>query len=324
MSPKTKVSVIEWGTLPRQKSCEGSLADIERRVKEKRLKAPCIIIVGEVVSLKEKLDWFEKLPLFGKKIVVTRTTEKAGFLSEKLSELGAEALEFPTIEIKNLTRFSALDQALRQLSHFDWLVFTSTYGVDAFFDRLEKFKRSDARALGSIKIASVGPQTSQALRERGIRPDLEPKRFETKALAEEFKRRFGHLKNKKILLLRANIAPPELEQALRKSGASVKRVVVYLTQRPRSYPDKLKAQFLAGNIFLVTFTSSSTVTNFVRILGLRNVKRIAQRTHFASIGPVTSKTLRSFGLRPSCEAKVYTTDGLVKAITSFSRRRESG
>ncbi len=314
MAPDTKVSVIQWGTLPRQKSCDGTLENIEHRVSQKGLGAPSIIIVGDVVSLKESLNWFEKLPLFGKRIVITRMRDKASALRERLSALGAQVLEFPLIEIKPNPDGSAMDKAISELSSFDWLIFTSTYGVDAFFDRLEEKHGKDARCLGKIKIACVGPETSAALAKKGLRADLEPKRFETAALVEEFKRRFRALRGVKILLLRTNIAPPDLEEGLKKLGAEVRRVTAYLTKFTKSPSLEIKKELMGNRVDFVTFTSSSTVTGFIRSLGLKNIKKISKKIRFASIGPVTSKTLRGYGLKPYCEAKTFTTEGLAEAL----------
>ena len=320
MPSKTKVCVIQWGTLPWQKSCEGTLQNIEKIVSRKGMGAPSIIIVGDVVSLKNRLSWFEKLPLFGKKIVITRTRDKSGILRKKLAGLGAWVLEMSVIEIRPVQNYSKLDQAIQKIKNFDWLVFTSTYGVHAFFERLKNTHHKDARCLDGIKIASVGSETSDALRKEGLSTDLEPKRFETSAIAEEFKRRFKDLKNKKILLLRTNIAPPELEEKLKKMDASVSRVTAYRTHFPRQAPADVKKELLSGSVDYVTFTSSSTVSNFIRLLGLKNIKRLS-KIRLASIGPVTSKTLRSYGLRPGCEAKKFTIDGLIHAIINDAKKQ---
>ncbi len=317
MPARTRTCVIEWGTLPRQKSCDGTLSDIAKKVTEMKMKAPCIIIIGDVVRLRKKLNWYETLPLFGKKIVITRTREKGEALMDKLEELGAQVLEFPVIEIKEPSDISSMDKAIKKLNEFDWLIFTSTYGVDFFFNRLACVHKKDARALNGIKVACVGPGTEQALNKRGVFSDLIPKHFETEAISREFRKRFGNLNGKNVLLLRTNIAPPELDLNLKKLGAHVTRVTAYQTHLPKSISTPVKKKLLNGEAHCVTFTSSSTVTNFVKILGLKNVKKIAKSTKFASIGPVTSKTMREFGLKPSMQAKVYTIEGLVEAIKNY-------
>lgn len=320
MPAVTRICVIEWGTLPKQRSCEGTLSNIAAKVREKKLHAPAIIIVGEVVSLKKQLNWYERLPLFGKKVAVTRTREKIGGMAQKLKELGAEVLEFPTIEIAPLSDFSGMDQALRTLSGFDWVVFTSAYGVEAFFNRLRGHHKKDARILKNIRIACVGPETEKALKDQGLSADLVPKRFETIAIVEEFKIKKIPLHGKKILLVRALIAPPELEEGLKKMGADVTRVAAYQTRIPKGVSKELKEALASGSVDFVSFTSSSTVNHFVKMLGLNNAKKISKRTRFASIGPVTSRTLKSHGLKAHCQASVFTTDGLVEAIRRSIRK----
>jgi uroporphyrinogen III methyltransferase/synthase len=317
MPRATRVSVIQWGTLPVQKSCDGDLRTIAARVKARGLGAPAIIIIGDVVRLKRRLNWYETLPLFGKTAVVTRTREKAGALGGKLAALGARVLELPTIEIEKLPDPSAVDAAIRGLGASDWMIFTSTYGVDSFFERLEKIGK-DVRSLGVVKIASIGPETSRALLQKGVRPDLIPARFETHAIVEAFRRRFRSLKGTKVLLFRTNIAPERLEEGLRALGADVKRITAYATHFPKKVPAPVKKELLKGAVDLITFTSSSTAENFVRMVGRKSARRIARRAKLASIGPVTSRTLRAHGLKPACEAKTFTTDGLVEAIVRMN------
>ncbi|HTL71374.1 MAG TPA: uroporphyrinogen-III C-methyltransferase [Candidatus Eisenbacteria bacterium] len=308
------VSVIEWGTLPRQRSCDGTLAGIGEAVRRRKLHAPCVIIVGEVVSLRKKLNWFERLPLFGKKILVTRTREKSASLREKLESLGAEVLEFPAIEILPPAGAgrAALDRAAASLPDNDWVVFSSAHAVEALFSALAGRKK-DVRAFGGVKIASVGPATSRALRERGLSPDLEPARFESSAVAEEFRRRFGRLEGRKILLPSADIAPRDLEHSLSRLGADVRRVTAYRTRTPKKFPADVR-KALSEGVDFVTFTSASTVRHFVRALGRAAARKAARRACLASIGPVTSRELRANGLRAGCQAKEFTVDGLVAAM----------
>lgn len=314
MRADTPAAVIEWGTLPRQRSCVGQLKNIAASVASKKMKAPCIIIIGPTVALGKKLNWFESLPLFGKTVAVTRARERNTRISKKLSRLGAEVLEFPTIEIESLSEFKEMDRAIRELDHQDWAVFTSVYGVNAFFDRLRKTHEKDARALSRLRIAAVGPETAAALEENGISPDLVPPRFETEAIVAEFAARFGNLKGKHVVLFRTDIAPPALEAGLKKLGAEVTRVTAYRTRLPHSAPKEAVERLSKGAVDFVTFTSSSTVDHFVKILGTRRTRFIAQKTRFASIGPVTTATLKKHGLKPACQAKIFTVDGLVEAI----------
>ncbi len=318
MSSSTKVSVIEWGTLPRQRSCDGTLANIAKLVKEKKLQAPAMVIIGDVVSLRKELNWYEKLPLFGKKVVITRASDRAGSLKEKLSDRGASVYEFPAIEIRPADDFGPMDLAIRNGASFDWMVFTSVYGVDSFFERLKKNKK-DIRAFSTAQIACVGPETARALESRGVVPDLQPKRHEVSGLLEEFRGLEG-LKSAKILLLRTNIAPPLLEEGLKKLGAAVTNIVAYKTVAPASFPADVKKLVTGGEADYITFTSSSTVDHFVKALGLGVVRKIARKTRLASIGPVTSKTLKNYGLRVACQARTFTIDGLVDAIEEDAKK----
>ncbi len=314
MPATTPICVIEWGTLPRQRSCDGVLSNIAQKVKKKGMNAPAILIVGEVVPLRKKLGWYERLPLFGKKIVVTRTRDKANTLADRIREMGGEALELPVLEIAPLSDFKEMDDALQTIARYDWLVFTSTYGVEAFFNRLRNRHRKDARALQGVHIACVGPETQKALEAKGLKVDLLPPRFETSAIVEALQSGRVPVYGKKFLLVRASLAPPELEEGLKKLGANVTRVTGYLTRIPKKVPRETLQALLRGEVDTVTFTSSSTVDHFVKILTPASVKKISKRIRFASIGPVTSHTLKKYGLKPHCQAKVFTIDGLVEAI----------
>ncbi len=313
LSRHTPVAVIEWGTLPRQRSISGTLADIALKSKKARLSAPCMIIIGEVVSLKDRLGWFERLPLFGKKVVVTRSAEKCGAFGEKLAALGAQVIEFPLIQIESPGDLRRLDQAIGDASAYDWLIFSSAHGVRAFFERVIQLKL-DVRALSGAKIASVGDETTRALARYGVLADLVPGRFETRAILDALKNKHGTLKGKKFLLLKANIAPVDLDLKLKKMGALVHRLIAYRTVMPKTVPTDTKKLIARGGVDFVAFTSASTVQNFVRVMGRSSVARIARKTKFLSIGPITTKTLKSYGLRPYVEAKVFTTSGLIEAL----------
>lgn len=310
MAGTTPVAVIEWGTLVRQRSCYGTLASIATESAALKLKAPCIIVIGKVVSLRKSLNWFENLPLFRKKIVLTRTREQSAGLREKLEELGAEVIEFPTIRIEPPSSFVPMNRAIKNLSDYDWIVFSSVHGVRSFFDRLFGLGL-DSRALKGCRIAAVGPQTAEEIQKRGVRADwVPPERYETKVLADTFRKKTKSLKGKNFLLVRAAVASREFEESLEGCGAKVARVDAYRTLLPKSVPAELPDEIDA-----VTFTSASTVDHFVKLLGPGKVRAFAKKTLFASIGPVTSEALLKHGLRPGCEAKRYTVDGLVEAMT---------
>lgn len=313
MDPRTNVAVIEWGTLPRQRSCVGTLETIAGLTREKKFIAPCIIVIGKVVSLRHELGWFESRPLFGKKIVTTRTCGQSTGLRIKLEALGAEVLEFPTIRIGPPAAWEAIDRALGALQTYDWVIFSSPNGVHTFFERL-KALRLDARALAQTRVAVVGPQTAGEVQKYGVRADLIPTRFETQALLEAFQKKPSLVKNKKMLLVQAAIAKPDLERGLKKLDAAVVRLAAYRTSLPKLVSPALKTAILKGSVDAVTFTSGSTVEHFAKILGKANARSLSRKAVFASIGPVTSAALKKNKLRLGCEAKTFTIDGLIKTL----------
>ncbi len=318
MSSDTPTAVIEWGTLPRQKTAADTLQKIAAAVKKQKLAAPCMILIGDVVVLRKKLGWFERLPLFGKKILITRAAGcSANSFRQKLAALGAEAIELPLIQIEEPDSFKEMDQAIRDLQKYDWTVFTSAHGVAAFFKRLNSL-RLDARALAGTKIASVGTQTSKALLHHGIRVDLEPKKFESSAILTEFKKRGESLKNKNLVLFRTDSAPPNLERGLSKAGARIQAITAYKTTTPKKISGDVKKRVLRGEADFAAFTSASTVHGFVRHFGKKTARKIAQKTSFLSIGPVTTKTLKSYGLKPYRQAKTFTVEGLLETLVKNS------
>ncbi len=307
-SPETPVAVIQWGTTPRQKVAQGTLSDISERVKAAGLSAPAIILVGEVVKLRERFRWFEDRPLFGKRILVTRTREQASKLSERLEELGAEVLEIPTIKIVPPESFEELDQAIREIEGFDWLIFTSQNAVRYFGERLYAAGK-DARALSKAKIAAIGTATAESLKEIGLSADLIPREFRAEGLIEAF---LGEdLKGRRILLPRAAEAREILPEKLRERGAEVRVVTAYRTILPEESREALIAALEEG-VDVVTFTSSSTARNFFRLLDGR--EELLRKVTLASIGPITSETLRQLGHAPGIEAREYTIAGLIEAI----------
>lgn len=318
MGADTPVAVIEWGTLPRQRTVTGTLADIAEKVRAAKLAPPCLIVIGEVVALSEKLDWYQRLPLFGKKVLVTRMREKAGQLSERLRALGADAQELPALEILPLSDTRALDRALRGLILFDWVVFTSAFGVEAFFRRLSALGR-DSRSL-CVRTACVGPGTAQALREHGIEPDAVPARFETSALPGAIRKKAGSLRGLRMLLVRTDIAPPQLERLLKKEGVRVERVTGYRTRRAKPAPGTVMTLLSVPPDYL-TFASASAVHGLAGLLGKARFKKLASRSTVVSIGPITSRALRALGVRPACQASRYDLDGLIGALTRHAEVR---
>lgn len=309
-SERTPVAVIEWGTLPHQRVVVGALKDIVEKSRKARIESPALTIIGEVVGLRSRLDWFQKKPLRGKTILVTRARAQASGLVRELAQRGARVLEFPTIEILAPSEPSHIDREIRRLTGYDWVVFTSTNGVQFFFERMKRLGK-DSRIFSHNQIAAIGEKTAQALEERGMRPDLVPGEFTSAVLFESLRKR-GEIRGKKFLLARADIAPPDLKKALEKEGAEVVELEAYRT-RPRPGEAKLLFGWLRREkIDFITFTSSSTVKNFFEPIPASLRKKI--RAHFASIGPVTSQTLREYGFKPAKEAKVHTIEGLIQTI----------
>ncbi len=312
LAARTPVAVIEWGTLPRQRSCSGRLDQIADKVERKKLEAPAMIIVGDVVELSKDLGWYEKLPLFGQKIMVLRMKDKASDLSARFEAHGAEVFSLPVIEIQNIHSFTKLDHAIARIRDFDWLVFTSSYGVESFMRRLNQ-KKKDARALSGLKIAAAGAETTRKLETYGLSADLVSNNNQAGSLAHALGKYIQKTGSKKLLLARTDIAPPEMEKILRSYGAQVTPLTAYRTVCPKISTEERKLAVHFGAQWLA-FTSSSSAVNFVKIFGKSSAMRMARSSRVASIGPSTSRTLRSLGLPVKAEAITTDLDGLVKAV----------
>ena len=319
-SPQTPVALIRWGTTPGQQTVTGTLDNIAERVKEAGLKAPAIIVVGEVVGLREKLQWFESRPLLGKRIVVTRAREQASDLVKRLSELGAECLEHPTIRVVAPDDAQHLTAAIEKLDAYDWIVFTSVNGVKFFFERLFGLGR-DVRALSRLKTASIGPATAEQLLKHGLTSDIIPDNYRAEAVVEAF--RNEDLQGKKVLLPRAAEARPVLPVELRKLGARVDEVTTYLTEKVDRGADRLIEQLTAKSVDLITFTSSSTVKNFKALLPAENFKDLIAGVTVASIGPITTETAVELGFKVHITAESYTIPGLCAAILDYYGSRSA-
>lgn len=313
MSPDTPAATVQWGTTPRQRTVAGTVANLPQRVQEAKLTPPAITIIGQVVGLRDTLNWFEKRPLFGKTVVVTRTRQQASDLGAQLTELGANVIEVPTIELTAPEDASAIDAALRSAGQYDWVVFTSANGVHFARQRLMELGL-DARALGNAKIAAIGQATAAAVRDAlCLKVDLCPENFVAEALADALCQA-KQIAGKRFLLLRADIARPVLRHRLEQGGAAeVNDVPIYETRPAKALPPGLLEMLDGGQVDWITFTSSSTVKNFVALLGKQHHQRL-QRVHLASIGPITTTTMKELGLEPTVQAEEYTIDGLVAAI----------
>lgn len=310
-SPETPVACVRWGTLPEQRTVTGTLADIADRVEEAGLRPPAVTVVGEVVALRGDLSWFEDRPLFGRRIVVTRARAQAGDLSRKLEALGAEVVEFPTIEIRPPEDFEPLDRAIRGLDGYDWLVFTSVNGVEAFVGRLREHGL-DLRAVPrGAQIAAIGPATAESLRRAGLNVDAVPGEYRAEALLEEIG---APVEGQRFLIPRAKAAREVLPESLREAGATVDVPPAYESVPSGEGAESLAARLGADEIDCITFTASSTVENFVRAFGEERARELAAGTSVACIGPITADTARSHGLEVAAEAEEYTIPGLVEAV----------
>jgi len=312
MSSETPVAVIQSGTHGEQKSIAGTLATIAALAKEKKLSPPALTVVGEVVKLRDKLNWFEKLPLFGQRIVVTRSRGQMAKFTQKLSRLGAEVLEIPAVKGVDPDDKQSFIDALLSLNSYEWLVFTSVNGVATFF---ELFFRQfhDLRDLGGARIAAVGPATAAKLRELHLQVDLQPEEHTGRKIAEAFKK-YQDIENVKICLLRAEKANPDLPQALEEMGAIVDDIGLYKTVAETEDFSGAAEDFLEHGADWLTFTSGSTVEFFHARFDLPALLKKFPQIKIASIGPETSKAIRTLKLEPTVEAKEHTTDGLITAL----------
>jgi len=315
-SPDTPVALIRWGTTPEQQTVTGTLDNITERVKKAGLKAPAIIVVGEVVDLRKTLKWFETRPLLGKRIVVTRAREQASDLVRQLSDLGADCLEYPTIKIVPAKDPKPMDEAIKNLGTYDWIVFTSVNGVKFFFDRLFETDR-DVRALIHLYTAAIGPATAERMFQFGLKSDILPKNYRAESVVEAFRKE--KLDGKKVLLPRAGEARPVLPVELRNMGAEVNEVTVYLTEKVLDNVDLLIKQLEDKTIELITFTSSSTVRNFKSLLPPDKFNQLIDGVAIASIGPITTDTAVELGFKVDITAESYTIPGLCEAILKYYR-----
>jgi uroporphyrinogen III methyltransferase/synthase len=320
MAPETPVAIVRRGTTGGQQSIEGTLKTIADVADKKKFTAPAITIIGEVVKLREKLNWFERRPLFGQRIVVTRTREQASQLSKQLSDLGAEVLEIPTIKLVPPTedRRQDLIDALLELNSYDWLVFTSPNGVTAFFDLF--FKRfHDLRDIGGARFAAIGPATAAKLKELHLQVDLMPTEAIGSKIAEAFDK-YETVENLKICLLRAEVANADLPAALEELGAIVDDIAVYKTVAETEDLNGAAAKLTEAGMDWITFTSASTVEHFHARFDLPKLLKQFPKARLVAIGPETSKAIRALGLEPTVEAKEHTIDGVVQAVVKGTAR----
>ncbi|HJQ36708.1 MAG TPA: uroporphyrinogen-III C-methyltransferase [Thermoanaerobaculia bacterium] len=305
MSGDRGIAVISKATTFEQRTVAGTLRNIEALVAEAKLETPALIVVGDVVKLHETIHWFEGKPLYGKRVVVTRAREQASELKRMLEDSGAQVLQFPTIEIAPPESFDSLDRVIA--SKYDWLIFTSVNGVRAWFERVR-----DVRSIGGTKVAAVGKATADALRERGIQPELVPERFISTDLLPLLPRA------DRFAVIRAAEGREELIDELRRRGSAVDLGVAYRTIAADYDLDELRSLIASDAIDVVTFTSASTVDHFFAKLTPDERSRVMKRAILASIGATTSEAIRKYGKEPDVVASNATIQALHDAVVSSS------
>lgn len=311
----TPAAVIRWGTRVSQQTLVGTLDDIVEKATAAHMEPPTVIIVGDVVRLREQLNWFERRPLFGKRILVTRPKSQAPAFSDLISAAGGEALECPTIEIVPPEDWDPLDRALERLSTYNWLVFTSVNGIAPFMTRLRETQR-DVRALAGLKICCIGPRTAEALSAYGLCADIIPDQFQAEGILEVLDER--QVRCMRILIPRALVAREILPDQLRRRGAFVDVVPVYRTIRPAVATDRFIEQLRTRAIHIISFTSSSTVRNFVEVFSSQEeMARLVGETTIACIGPITAATAWEVGLKVHVVAEQNTIPALAEAIVTY-------
>jgi uroporphyrinogen III methyltransferase/synthase len=318
--PATPAAAVHWASTGEQRTAQAALADLPGTVRAAGLAPPALIFVGSVVSLRAELTWFEKLPLFGKRVLVTRPRHQAGELVQRLVELGAVPLVLPAIDIRDPADWRPVDQALEDLATFDWLVFTSANGVHYFFKRLLAGKR-DLRALGAIKLAAIGPKTAEALRQYHLEPDLVPATFQSEHLAAALKEKISP--TQRVLLARADRGRELLHDEL--AGiCTVAQVAVYSQVDAVDPGDPVLDLLRRGEIDLVTVTSTNIAGALFRSLDATCRARLERgETRLVSISPVTSADIRAAGLPVAAEARQATAEGLVEVLMELVKAEQS-
>ncbi|MFW5985597.1 MAG: uroporphyrinogen-III C-methyltransferase [Halanaerobiaceae bacterium] len=314
LDPGTPAAVIHYGTTSDQVVVQGTVDNIARKAKKAELKPPVIIVIGEVVSLRQELEWFSKGVLSGKRIIVTRPRGQFLEMGHQLEDAGAEVLYFPTIEIKGPLVNENVEKTIMQVDKYDWLFFTSVNGVKYFFQLLYKFN-IDLRDLAEVKFAALGAKTAQALEEKGFFADLVPEKFTSQALQEEFLQKIASKPKKRLLFARSDIAPVEIVENLTRAGFEVDNLSIYQTTKPEGREQILTHHLRERVPELITFTSSSTVKNLMSMTG--DKQDLIQKIPAACIGPVTANKARELGFNVVLEASTHTARGLIADIKNY-------
>jgi uroporphyrinogen III methyltransferase/synthase len=310
---ETPAAAVHWGSLGLQRTVTGALEQLPGLVKEARLGSPTLVIVGPVAALRDKLAWFEQRPLFGKRVLVTRPRHQAADFVRRLEDLGATCLTWAAVEVREPADWSPVDRAIERLASFQWLVFTSANGVHFFVRRLRQTGR-DLRALGHLRLATIGPSTADALRTYHLEPDLVPDEFRSEALVESLR---GRVAGQRVLLARADRGRELLRDELARV-AEVEQVPVYCQDAPGMPPEVAEA-LRSGAVDYVTLTSSNIARALARVLDEPTRERFASgAVKVVTISPVTSAAVRELGWPVAAEAAEYTTAGVAAALTSLA------
>lgn len=305
----TPVAVINWGARSYQRVVTGTLDDIYDIVQREKIGSPSLIVIGGVVTLRDKLNFYEKKPLFATNVVITRARAQSSILMEKINDLGGNPIEFPTIKINEIKDNTLLEQAINDIDKYTYIVFTSENSVKIFFKRLLECNK-DIRTLGHLKVAAIGKATARALKLKGIIADFVPKKYVAESLIELLKLNLN--KDDNVLIPRAKVARDILIMELNKI-CNVDEIKVYETIKDDSSKEDIVELLNKEGKTFITFTSSSTVDNFMDIIGEENIK-LLDNAKLISIGPITSDTIKKYGLKVFREAKEYTIDGVIKEI----------
>jgi len=310
--PSTPAAVVQGVATPQQRTIVAALGTIPAAAEQARIAPPAILIIGDVVTMRDRIAWMEKLPLYGQTIVVTRPRTRANKLAAELRVFGANVILSPSVQIDQPDDLAPLDAALRNIGKFDWIALTSPTGSEVVLDRLGELD-IDARALAGTRIAAVGPSTAQVLRDRSVNPDLIPEQFTTESLGRALissERATG----RKILLPRSDKSTPLLPDMLTAAGFEVHQIVAYRTIRPRALPGPALDALERSEVDWITFTSASTVSNFLDLIDQDKIDLSGIK--LAAIGPVTAESLRTAGVSPTVTADPHTSQGLIEAILS--------
>lgn len=313
-SPQTPAALVAWGSYPRQETVVGTLQNLPEKVREEGMEAPAIIVVGQVVGLRDRLQWFERRPLLGHRVLVTRSRSQLSVLKDRLWSWGAWVLEMPTLELLPPEDWTPCDRALNRIQDFEWMIFSSSNGVNFFFDRLKE-RNLDIRALHQSKLVAVGPATARSLEDLGLRVERVPREYTTDALAASF--RDEELAGKRILFPRAAEAREEVIQNLKSRGAQIDVVPVYRTALPRYDSDYLENLFGEYPPELLTFASSSTVQNFYEILKVSPGWQTIKKIPVLVIGPVTRERAEKLGLNVVGMPARYTIPEMAQSVLDY-------